>query len=195
MIRSARRRKTVQARLVGDVVRVLIPASMSKADECTWVSEMVARIERQMSRDGIDLPSRASELARKYGLPTPSEIRWVDNQKAIWGSCTPIDRSIRISTRLAREPRWVLDYVLVHELAHLAVHSHGPAFWDLVYRYPRTERARGFLIARDLEPDEVPGFDPAEYEEAESFIGSPDAGSAVAAAAEGRLFLTEHPGR
>jgi len=42
-------------------------------------------------------------------------------------------------------PEYVVDYVLVHELAHLLEHGHGPAFWALVDRYPRTERARGFL--------------------------------------------------
>ena len=42
-------------------------------------------------------------------------------------------------------PDWVLDYVLVHELAHLVVPGHGPQFWSLVDRYPRTERARGYL--------------------------------------------------
>jgi predicted metal-dependent hydrolase len=41
----------------------------------------------------------------------------------------------------------VLDYVLVHELAHLVVPDHSPAFHEIVDRYPRAERARGFLIA------------------------------------------------
>jgi hypothetical protein len=48
----------------------------------------------------------------------------------------------------------VLDYVLVHELAHLLVASHGPAHDVLVDRFSLAERARGFLIAVDLDPDE-----------------------------------------
>ena len=67
-----------------------------------------------------------------------------------WGSCTPATRTIRLSTRLAAFPDWVIDYVIVHELAHLVVHGHGPDFWDLVNRYPRTERARGYLIAMEV---------------------------------------------
>jgi predicted metal-dependent hydrolase len=87
----------------------------------------------------------------------PDTIRWVDNQEWRWGSCTPADRAIRISSRLVREPPWVLDYVIVHEMAHLLVHGHGPAFWDVVGRYPLTERARGFLLARGADHDEDEG--------------------------------------
>jgi predicted metal-dependent hydrolase len=68
---------------------------------------------------------------------------------------------IRISSRAAALPSWVLDYLLVHELAHLEVAGHGPHFWRLVNRYPLTERARGYLMALDHrsgdpgEPDPV----------------------------------------
>jgi len=55
------------------------------------------------------------------------------------------DGSIRVSERLRSVPSWVLDYVLVHELAHLRVPGHDAAFWSLVTRYPRAERARGYL--------------------------------------------------
>lgn len=155
MVRSARRRKTVQARKVGGVLRVSIPAGMTVADEERWVAEMVRRMERRSAGDSIDLPARAEALAQRYGLPQPAAIRWVDNQECRWGSCTPADGTIRISSRLVGEPMWVLDYVIVHELAHLSVPHHDRRFWALVGRYPRTERARGFLMARGLdhEPD------------------------------------------
>jgi hypothetical protein len=154
VIRSARRRKTVQATKVDGVLRISIPATMSKAEEQKWVIEMVRRIERKAAAEDIDLEWRAGELARRYRLPTPDSIKWVDNQEWRWGSCTPADRSIRISSRLVGEPGWVLDYVIIHELAHLRVRGHSAAFWDLVARYPKAERARGFLIARGLEPDD-----------------------------------------
>jgi predicted metal-dependent hydrolase len=152
VVRSPRRRKTVQAREVAGVLQVSIPASMTLAEEQHWVSEMVGRMERRAAAGSVGLEERARTLAYRYGLPLPDSIRWVDNQNWRWGSCTPADRSIRISSRLAREPAWVIDYVLVHELAHLAVHGHGTRFWALVERYPLTERARGFLIARGREP-------------------------------------------
>lgn len=151
VVRSPRRRKTVQARQVGGVLRVSIPATMSRDEEDRHVAEMVRRMQRRAESAEVDLGSRAAALASSYGFPRPTSIRWVDNQEWRWGSCTPSDGTIRISTRLAREPAWVLDYVIVHELAHLVVHGHGPAFWALVGRYPRTERARGFLMARGLE--------------------------------------------
>ena len=154
VIRSAKRRKTVQARLVNGVVQVSIPARMTKAEEDRWVAEMVGRFERRRTTEPIDLAARAEVLATRFGLPAPASIRWVDNQEWRWGSCTPDDRTIRISTRVATFPGWVLDYVLVHELAHLVVAGHGPDFWALVERYPRCERARGFLIAKGMDDAE-----------------------------------------
>lgn len=144
----------MQARLVDGIVQVSIPARMSKADEHRWVTEMVARFERRHRAEPVDLDARTEVLAARFGLERPASIRWVDNQEWRWGSCTPADRTIRISMRLAAFPEWVRDYVIVHELAHLTEPGHGPRFWALVNRYPKTERARGFLIAKDLESPE-----------------------------------------
>jgi predicted metal-dependent hydrolase len=152
VIRSAKRRKTVSARRVDGVVRVSIPATMSRADEERWVAEMVRRLDRSAATQGIDLVERAASLAGRYDLPTPRSIRFVDNQELRWGSCTPSEGTIRISSKLAAEPGWVLDYVIVHELAHLVVAGHGRRFWDMVARYPRAERARGWLACRETGP-------------------------------------------
>jgi predicted metal-dependent hydrolase len=152
VIRSPRRRKTVQARRVNGVVRVTIPATMTRAEEERWVAEMLRRLERSTGVDGVDLEERAAKLADRYELPRPTSIRWVDNQELRWGSCTPVDGSIRISSKLLAEPAWVLDYVIVHELAHLVVPGHSRTFWGLVDRYPRAERARGWLMARAAGP-------------------------------------------
>jgi len=159
VVRSARRRKTVQARAVNGVLRVSIPASMTKVEEDRWVTEMLRRVERRQATDGIDLEQRARELATRFRLPVPGSIRWVTNQEWRWGSCTPSDGTIRISSRLVGEPGWVLDYVIVHELAHLKVRGHSPAFWELVHRYGRAERARGFLMARGFDAGDGDGHD------------------------------------
>ena len=91
------------------------------------------------------LEARAATLSRRYDLPEARSVTWAE-QRSQWGSCTR-DGDIRVSTRLAPWPPWVLDYVLVHELAHLVELNHSPAFKALVDRYPLAERARGFLTA------------------------------------------------
>jgi predicted metal-dependent hydrolase len=151
VVRSTRRRKTVSARLVNGVVRVSIPARMSKQDEAKWVGEMLRRFERRRHTEEVDLAERAARLAARYGLRVPGDIRWADNQHTRWGSCSPGPGTVRVSSVLAREPAWVLDYVIVHELAHLEVAAHNKAFWAIVARYPLAERARGFLMARGME--------------------------------------------
>ena len=154
VVRSPSRRKTVHARERDGVVYVRIPAWMSKAEEEACVAKMVARLSRRRVASDIDLERRALVLCTRYGLPAPESIRWVTNQESRWASCTPASRSLRLSDRLAGFPAWVVDYVLVHELAHLREANHGPAFWRLVNRYPKAERARGFLIAKGLGDDD-----------------------------------------
>ncbi len=151
--RSARRRRTVGAQLVGSVLRLAIPSWMSAAEEAHWVDEMAARFRRKLSADRIDLADRATTLARRFDLSRPRDIRWADDMTTRWGSCTPGAGTVRISTRIARFPDWVVDYVIVHELAHLDVPGHGDDFWALVRRYPRAERAIGFLIAKSGDED------------------------------------------
>ncbi len=152
-MRGTRRRKHVEAVLVGDRVRVSFPRWMSLAEAQEAAVELAERLRRRVDPGSIDVATRARKLARQYGLPRPKTVRWVDNMRARWGSCTPEDGSVRVSSRLAAYPGWVLDYVLVHELAHLLVASHGHAHDAVVDRYPYAERARGFLIAMDLDPD------------------------------------------
>jgi predicted metal-dependent hydrolase len=150
--RSPRRRRTVSAYRDGERVVVLIPAQFSGAEEREWVERMVDRLAARERKGHTDeaLYERAQRLAERY-LPefphaaSPAAVRWVRNQNGRWGSCTPADRSIRISDRIQSFPDWVVDYVILHELAHLVVANHNARFWALVARYPRAERARGYL--------------------------------------------------
>ena len=111
---------------------------------------MVAKVAANQGRtcwSDADLLKRAGELSRAYleGRARPTSVRWVTNQRTRWGSCTPSEGTIRLSTRLQGMPGYVVDYVLLHELAHLLESGHGPAFWDLLSAYPQLERARGYL--------------------------------------------------
>jgi hypothetical protein len=171
VIRSPKRRKTAQARLVEGRLEVRIPARSTKAEEAQFVETFRRRFERAGRSQQIDLTARARTLARRLDLPEPTEIRWVTNQDHRWGSCTPSTGVIRISDRLAHLPLWVVDHVVVHELAHLVIRRHDARFRALVARYPLAERAEGFLIARSgsvdpladpLADDEPPAEDGAE---------------------------------
>jgi len=155
VIRSAKRTRTSSARLVGHTLEIRLPAWMSVAEEAHWVAEWTRRFRRKMTADRIDLSERAALLAGRYDLPRPESIRWVDGMRTRWGSCTPSTGAIRLSSALAPFPDWVIDYVIVHELAHLREGGHSPAFWRLVGRYPRAERARGYLIAKSGGEDEA----------------------------------------
>lgn len=148
--RSARRRRTVSAFREGDRVVVLVPARMSPAEVSRWADTMSERLAQREARrrpsDG-KLAERARQLSERYlgGEATPRSVEWSSDQQKRWGSCTPADGTIRISSRLSGVPRWVLDYVILHELAHLLVADHSPRFYELIGAYPKLERARGFL--------------------------------------------------
>lgn len=131
-------------------VIVMIPARFSRAEETEWVDTMLARLEksdRRTRRNDTQLMQRAAELSREFlhGKAQPASIRWVDNMTTRWGSCTTGDATIRLSDRLQPMPAWVQDYVLLHELAHLLEPSHNQRFWHWVDKYPRAERAKGYL--------------------------------------------------
>ena len=94
-------------------------------------------------------------------MAQPVSVRWVDNQRSRWGSCTPGDKTIRLSARLQGMPSWVVDYVLVHELAHLLAPGHDAAFWAWVNRYPQADKAQGYLLGWSAAArlEEPPGGD------------------------------------
>lgn len=149
--RSRRRKRTISARREGDKIVVLMPAHLSRTQADAAVEELVAKVrakEQRRQRTDDDLARRAAVLNQRFfgGRATPDSIRWVTNQNARWGSCTPSTRTIRISHRVQQMPPWVSDYVLIHELAHLLVAGHGPDFWAWVDAFPDTERAKAYLL-------------------------------------------------
>ena len=143
---------------------VLIPASFTAAEEQTWVERMMVRLDaadRRRRATDATLATRADQLSARYlgGHARPTSVRWVSTMGRRWASCTPAEGTIRVSDRLRDVPEHVLDYVLLHELAHLLVPGHGPAFWRLLASYPRLERARGFLDGLAHAEGLVPGPD------------------------------------
>jgi predicted metal-dependent hydrolase len=146
VIRSERRRRTVDARIVGGKIQVRAPSRMSQRELDKTVAELVATLQRRHFGSAVDLPERAAALAKRFGLPQPERIVFSDALRSTWGRCRPATGDISISTRLTEFPSWVLDYVVVHELAHLVEANHSARFHAVVDRYPRAERAQGFLI-------------------------------------------------
>ena len=148
--RSHRRTRTVSAYRKDGKVIVMIPARFTRAEESEWVDTMLgklARTEQRGRRTDEQLMRRARELSRDYldGRAQPASVRWVDNMTTRWGSCTTGEGTIRLSDRLRTMPTWVIDYVLLHEVAHLLEPNHNARFWSWVDRFPRSERAKGYL--------------------------------------------------
>jgi predicted metal-dependent hydrolase len=156
IVRSKKRTKTVSAREVDGIFVVQAPFQMSETELQSIIDRLQKRWQKRQVKGELDdgaLQRRAQELNRQYfaGKLKWSSICWVTNQNSRHGSCTPSNGTIRLSHRLATMPAFVRDYVIVHELAHLVEANHGPKFWKLVNRFPKTERARGYLMAVGLE--------------------------------------------
>lgn len=149
--RSARRRRTVSVDLRDGVAVVSIPASFTARQEKQWVERMIAKLHATSVRPAhseAGLSERAAELSSQFlgGRGVPASIRWVTNQNSRWGSTTPASRAIRLSHKLQGMPDWVIDYVILHEMAHLIEPSHNKTFWALLTSYPHTETAKAFLL-------------------------------------------------
>lgn len=150
--RSARRKATIEAKLVGKELHVYLPAGLPRKVETHWISKMKARLGERFSTDGEQLvgylEKRAKRLNDRY---FGGKLRWegikiTRSTKTQYGSCSPDTKEISVSGEIRHFPRWVQDYILVHEMAHLVEPSHGDRFWRLVRRYPKADLARGYLM-------------------------------------------------
>jgi hypothetical protein len=152
---SARRKKTSEAKWVGGRIVVSLPAHLdveSRQKTIDWlVDRLLARHRLQSSDSDEALLTRAIALSERYLVGArPASVRWVTNQTARWGSCSYYSGHIRVSHRLRTVPEWVLDSVLVHEVAHLTHPDHSRAFHRLAGAYPRHEEAGIFLAGYGL---------------------------------------------
>jgi len=162
IIKSERRKKMIGAKIVGQELRIYLPNRLSGEEEKKWVDKMVKWAEGRKRKKGLDehneeLKKLAEEINKQYfgGKLHWNSIEYVTNQNKIFGSCTSRKGTIRISDRLITMPNWVRNYVVIHELAHLVFPDHAKHFWKIVNQYKFTERARGYLMASNMETDEA----------------------------------------
>lgn len=140
----------MSARIVDDTIEIRMPEGLSNAEQQRHVRDLTKKLNRKRASNTVDLAQRAKYLSKKYSLPLPTSITWSARQHKRWGSCTPSTGTIRISDRMSGFPQWVVDYVIVHELAHLVEPNHSPAFSALERRFPACDKAEGFLMAVSL---------------------------------------------
>ncbi|MFH0905049.1 MAG: M48 family metallopeptidase [Methanobacteriota archaeon] len=161
VIRSPDRKKTIQAKLIGETIVIYLPCGMHREEERKIIERMKKKIENKRLKRNINkddyLIKRFAEFNNRYfqGTLKVNSIEFVTNQESRRGSCTPANGTIRLSHKLLDMPKWVLDYVLMHEMSHLLHPDHSKAFWEKVSEYKYAERARGFLMAKGMEKDEI----------------------------------------
>jgi predicted metal-dependent hydrolase len=153
IVRSTRRKRTIQTKYAQGRLWIYLPAGMSPAVEQKWIDRMIKRNQRRDQKHTVKqsdtwLLQRAQKLNQMYFAGVLEfSITFVTNQHSRFGSCTSVDRTIRISEKVKTMPSWVLDYVIIHELAHLLYPDHSKNFWEKVNQYKYAERAKGYLIA------------------------------------------------
>ena len=150
VIRSSRRKRTLHAYRQNGVIEIHIPDRLSRRQEFEVIPEMIDLVLKRENRlrksDGALL--ELSDLLLAEFLPEfnerPISVTWRVMRER-WGSCTTVDKTIRISERLNTAPDYALRYVLFHELIHLRIAGHGDDFHELLARYPDKDRAEAFL--------------------------------------------------
>lgn len=149
--RSKKRTRSVAAWRESGRLIISVPARMSRKEIDHHILELTSRIisaEKVMGDEA--LIELSDQLISQYLQPEfnelkPVSITWSARQKELHGSCTSVDRTIRIAKRLATAPDYVIEVVLLHELIHLLHHDHNKEFYELVKRHPRYVEAEAFL--------------------------------------------------
>ena len=153
VIRSKKRKRSISAFRQGGKIVISIPARLTKAEEREVVPEMIAKIRaKEVAPDETELSKEIDRLLSKYAPEItirPASVAWRSMNER-WGSCTSVDRTIRIATKLQRAPKYVLDFVLYHEAIHLYIYDHGSEFQEFLKRYPRHLEAEAFLEGYEL---------------------------------------------
>ena len=143
--------KNVNARLAGSTLSVSAPYGMPQEALDEAVLKLARRLLRRAHASRVNEAHDALKLAREVAKRFPKEpsvqrVMFVTTQRKRWGSYSTRTKTVRLNAAVRRMPRWVLEAVVAHELAHTFHADHSRAFWDLLRRVcPETERAEAFL--------------------------------------------------
>ena len=119
--------------------RIDVPARLDDADRYDGIRKVVTHWYRR--RAELRLPEAVEIWRKRIGLPETPEVL-IRDQRQRWGSCAP-DGTLRFNWRVVMLPPALIEYVVVHELAHLRVSSHSTQYWDLVSSLlPDTQQRR-----------------------------------------------------
>lgn len=163
LIRSKRKSVSLEINKNGELI-VRAPFFMPQwsidifvAEKQDWIRKTQAKIkerpaEPELTKEELEalrkqakefiLP-RVSEWAKKMGV-YPTAVRFT-SAKTRWGSCSP-KNSVSFSVRLMKKPPEAIEYVIVHELAHITEHNHSARFWNIVARYMPDYKKRRMLL-------------------------------------------------
>lgn len=146
-----KRVRNVNVRLVGNELRVSAPPTLQQSELEATVRRLARTLVRRVRAEELNSDDQALEIAQKVAarFPKPPRVRavrFVTTQRARWGSYSPSTGVIRLHAGLRLLPKWVLEAVVAHELAHAFHPDHSAAFWSLLRRVcPKTDRANAFL--------------------------------------------------
>ena len=143
-IREANATPRVEAHPKTLVMHVRPGSSLSKRQ-----SVLAAWHRAELRREALPLIEKWEQL-----LCVKTSRLFVQLMTRQWGSCNPKTRNIRLNTQLVQKPKNCLEYVVLHELSHLLVASHGPQFTELLDTHmPDWEERRKLLNSLPLACD------------------------------------------
>lgn len=124
-------RKSAGGKLHPDrTIELSLPRGLPAAEQSALIRKLCSRL---VGRDFLpEIEKRVHQLNAEHFGKKVETVRLKYNSSN-WGSCSS-KRNINLSTRLLFAPPAVIDYVIIHELAHLVHPNHSPRFWQLVAR-------------------------------------------------------------
>lgn len=151
LVLQRKRVRNINARLRKETLFVSAPPHATQQLLDQVIPDLARRLVRRVHARKVNVAEDAIALVQKVAArfpnrPEVAHVEFVATQMSRWGSYSSRTRTIRLNAALRDMPRWVLEAVVAHELAHVTYMHHGPEFWQLLRSVdPDVDRADGFL--------------------------------------------------